>query len=201
VRASFALLLLALFACRKVPPPGPVHFAREEVTLDIRPGVLEVRGNYHFTCSATDRLVAVISYPFPVDSANLYPDSIVIAGAGHDRNPPGISGRVPSPAYRYERSDTAVSFRMRFRPGEEDSFFAYYRQPLRTNSARYIVTTTRKWQRAIDLAQFLVTVPASFHDVKLTYKPDSVVKKDSTVSYYFAHRRFFPDTDIVVTWR
>jgi hypothetical protein len=90
---------------------------------------------------------------------------------------------------------------MQFRPGAEDSFFAYYRQPLKTNSATYIVTTTRKWKRPIDLARFRVTVPARLADVKLTYKPDSVKKADSTTSYFFTRKRFYPDKDVTVTWR
>lgn len=151
--------------------------------MDVRPGVLEVRGMYHFTCSAQEPLVASVFYPFPVDSTHLYPDSIDIRQHG------------------FQKQDSGVSFRMRFRPSIEDSFFAYYRQPLRVNSATYIVTTTRKWNRPIDLARFRVTVPADFRDVKLTFKADSVAKSDSVVTYYFARKRFFPDRDVTVTWK
>lgn len=175
--------LLAIATCRKAAPESPVHFAREEITIDVRPGTLEVRGMYHFTCSGEQTLAATMSYPFPLDSTHLYPDSIEIRQHG------------------FQKKDSGVSFRMRFRPNEEDSFFAYYRQPLRTKSATYIVTTTRKWKRPIDLAQFRVTVPAGFKDVALTYKPDSIARTDSTISYFFARKRFYPDRDVTVTWR
>jgi hypothetical protein len=46
-----------------------------------------------------------------------------------------------------------------------------------------------------------VTVPAGFKDVKLTFKADSMLKSDSTVTYYFTRKRFFPDKDVTVTWR
>lgn len=151
--------------------------------MDVRPGTLEVRGIYHFQCSAKEPLVASLFYPFPLDSTHLYPDSIEIRQRG------------------FQRQDSGVSFRMRFQPDAEDSFYAYYRQPLRANAATYIVTTTRKWKRPINLAQFRVTVPASFKDVELTFKPDSVVKSDSTVSYFFTFKKFFPDKDVTVTWR
>jgi hypothetical protein len=180
---NFLCVLLAVTSCRKPGPTGPVHFAREEIAMDVRPGVLEVRGTYHFTCSAREPLVASMFYPFPLDSTHLYPDSIDIRQHG------------------FQKQDSGVSFRMRFRPNAEDSFFAYYRQPLRVNSATYIVTTTRKWNRPIDVARFRVTVPASFKDVKLTFKADSVVKTDSLVSYFFMRKRFFPDRDVTVTWR
>jgi hypothetical protein len=151
--------------------------------MDVRPGTLEVRGMYHFTCSAKEPLVASVFYPFPLDSTHLYPDSIDIR------------------QHAFERQDSGVAFRMRFQPNAEDSFFAYYRQPLKANSATYIVTTTRKWKRPIDIARFRVTVPAGFKDVKLTFKADSVVRTGSTVAHIFMRRGFFPDRDVTVTWR
>ena len=185
VRSPLCLLcgFLAIAACRKTAPESPVHFAREEITMDVRPGTLEVSGMYHFKCAAKEPLVASVFYPFPLDSTHLYPDSIDIREHG------------------FQRQDSGVSFRMRFPPEAEDSFFAYYRQSLRTNSATYIVTTTRKWKRPIDLAQFRVTVPAGFKDVKLTFKEDSVANSDSTVTYFFARKKFYPDKDVTVTWR
>ena len=151
--------------------------------MDVRPGTLEVRGMYHFKSSAKEPLVASVCYPFPLDSTHPYPDSIDIRQHG------------------LHRQDSGVSFRMQFRPAAEDSFFAYYRQPLKTNSATYIVTTTRRWNRPIDLAHFRVTVPAGFKDAALTFKPDSVKKSDSAVSYFFTRKKFFPDKDVIVTWR
>jgi hypothetical protein len=185
LRFWFAALcaLLVTATCRKSAPPSPVHFAREEIAMDVKPGTLEVRGMYHFTCSAKEPLVASVFYPFPLDSTHLYPDSIEIRQHG------------------FQKQDSGVAFRMRFRPEAEDSFFAYYRQPLETNSATYIVTTTRKWKRPIDLAQFRVTVPASFKDVGLTFKADSVTKSDSAVTYFFTRTKFYPDKDVTVTWR
>ncbi len=175
--------------------------------MDVRPGTLEVRGVYHFLSSSKDPLVASVFYPFPLDSTHLYPDSIEIRILNAERRAPNAG--TPDSGLRrsdfgvrtFTRQDSGVAFRMRFQPGAEDSFFACYRQPIKTNSATYIVTTTRKWKRPIDLAQFRVTVPASFMDVVLTYSPDSVAKTESTVSYFFARKRFFPDRDVVVTWR
>lgn len=186
--------------------------------MDVRPGTLEVRGMYHFQCSAKEPLVASVFYPFPLDSTHLYPDSIelrTLTAALSDRDrrgqrqTPNAGVRMPDSVVRrselavrsFTRQDSGVSFRMRFRPGAEDSFFAYYRQPLKTNSATYIVTTTRKWKRPIDLAQFRITVPAGFKKVNVTYKPDSVIGLDSTVRYFFTRKKFYPNKDVTVTWR
>ena len=150
--------------------------------MRVRPGVMEVRATYHFAVKTRQQLGAVISYPFFVDSANRYPDSVDIVG--HEFTP----------------NDTAVTFVMHFSPGGEDSFSAYYRQPLEAECARYIVTSTRRWQEPIDTARFRITVPVEFDDVDLSYRPDSVVWRESLVDYYFTQRRFWPDRDVIVTW-
>ncbi len=181
--ACWLLVSLPTTGCNKPEPAGPIHFAREEVALHVRPGTLDVGGMYHFTCTAPSPLVAGIFYPFPIDSTHLYPDSVEL------------------PGHRFTRADSGVSFRMKFQPGAEDSFFAWYRQPLKTNSARYIVTSTRKWRRPIDLAQFRVTVPASFQGVELSFRPDSMARTESTTTYFITRSRFYPDRDLVVTWK
>jgi hypothetical protein len=209
VACAAGAVLLAVVSCRKPAPVGPVHFAREEIAMDVRPGVLEVRGMYHFTCSASAPLVAAVFYPFPLDSLHLYPDSIELRTPTAELQTPNAGVRMPDSEVRrselavrsFTRRDSGVSFQMRFRPGAEDSFFALYRQPLKANSATYIVTTTRQWKRPIDVASFRVTVPAGFKDVELTFKPDSTRKSDSTVSYFFTRKRFFPDKDVTVTWK
>uniref|UniRef100_A0A7C4GB26 Uncharacterized protein n=1 Tax=candidate division WOR-3 bacterium TaxID=2052148 RepID=A0A7C4GB26_UNCW3 len=176
------LIVLVLFAGCTRPSPPPIHFYREEVALDVRPGMLRVQANYHFRSSAAQPVTAMILYPFPLDSNHAWPDSIVI------------------PGYGFRLADSGVTFVMKFSPGSEDSFQACYRQPLRGNSCRYIVTSTRKWKRPIDLARFRVDVPADLPGVRLNYRPDSITRTGSTVTYWFARRRFYPDRDVVVNW-
>jgi hypothetical protein len=184
------IVLLAVLGVLKPPsvlkrecPTDPLHFAREEIEMNVRPGYLEIGGMYHFTNTFKKPTSARIFYPFPLDSTLDYPDSIAL---------PGVD---------FERGDSGVFFRMPFTPQHEDSFFACYRQPLRGKSARYIVTTTRQWGRPIDVAQFRISVPREFLNVELSYKPDRIERNDSTVVYHFVRRRFYPDRDVIVTWR
>lgn len=171
---------LLLLACRGPERPA-LHFSREEVSLRVRPGTLEVAANYHFQWPGPDTVRARISYPFPLDSVHAFPDSVAFPGR------------------KFELADSAAGFWMRFRPRSEDSFQAWYRQPLRGNQARYIVTTTRQWQRPIDLARFRVEVPLSL-GARLNYQPDSTTTTDSSIVWYFARREFWPSEDIVITW-
>jgi hypothetical protein len=174
---------------RQSPTPTPgspaasIHFAREEIQMNVHPGAVEITGMYHFTNTLPNPAAALIFYPFPLDSFHAYPDSVSI------------------PGYVFERNDSGVSFKLRFRPQVEDSFLAYYRQPLRGRQARYIVTTTREWERPLDQARFRIVVPVDFKDVRLSYRPDAVNRSDSVVTYSLTKHGFFPDKDIIVTWK
>lgn len=161
---------------------GPIHFAREEIDITVRPGAVEVLGTYHFQYSGSDAVAAIISYPFPLDSNHAFPDSVCLFGR------------------RFSLTDTSARFVMRLVPGREDSFTAWYRQPLCGTQARYIVTTTRQWRRPIDRAQFRVTVPASLPGATVNYEPDSTRRTDSTLTWFFNRLGFYPAEDVIVSW-
>lgn len=178
--ATLLALAAGTAACSRSPS---VHFAREEVALAVRPDTVEVRANYHFKVRASRPFSALVFYPFPLDSFHSWPDSI-------------WTGGLP-----FQFADSGVMLRLDLPARGEDSLFVYYRQPHHGAEARYIVTTTRKWRRPIDLARFTVTVPAAFEDVALTHTPDSAARQAGAVTYYITRRAFWPDSDIVVRWR
>lgn len=178
---GLALGMGALVAsCSRAPS---VHFAREEVAVRVRPGSVEVTANYHFKVRAAKPFSALVFYPFPLDEFHAWPDSI-------------WTGGLP-----YEFADSGVTLKLNLPARDEESLRVYYRQPHRGNEARYIVMTTRKWRRPIDLARFTVTVPSEFDSVTLEYSPDSAVQSDSAVTYFITRRAFWPESDIVVRWR
>jgi hypothetical protein len=174
-------LVLTTQSCRR-QPQSPVHFAREEIEMKVHAGFMEIRGMYHFTFSGKEQLTGIMHYPFPLDSSHAWPDSVSIPGR------------------RFLGTDSGVSLKMRFTPGQEESLFVYYRQPVLRNTARYIVTTTRRWDRPIDQARFRVTVPRDLPGVRLNYEPDSTVLTDSTITWLFTRGPFWPSEDVIVTW-
>lgn len=174
-------LLLTILFCR--PSSLVVRFCREEVAITIHSGFVEVQGKYHIKSRAKNRILVQFFYPFPIDSTHPFPDAIVI------------------PGHEFTLTDSGVLFPMRFDPGKEDSFSVYYRQPIKENSCRYIVTTTRRWKRPIERAYFTITVPAEFKDVNLSFTPDSIQQSDTVTTCFVTFWRFYPAKDILITWR
>jgi len=87
-----------------------------------------------------------------------------------------------------------------FPPKAAKTFFAYYEQKLKGNTARYIVKTTRQWQRPLDLARFEITLPKNELNYKISYPADSIKEESSYQKIYFTRRNFFPKEDVIINW-
>jgi hypothetical protein len=197
IRPAIVVLItaLALVSCRsggpEPPAVGPLRFHREHVTVEASGGRTRVVGIYYFRNESDEPLTTMIKYPFPVDRNHMMPFRIrVWEQAEEGLEPLG-----------YVRADASVNWQMRFEPRGERVVRVEYVQEIKKNHAVYIVTTTRAWQRPIELAEFEFRMPAHFADVELSFKPDSVSVSEDTVVYYMRATDFLPDADLSVTWR
>ena len=187
--------VVALVACRGAEPmPAatmPLRFDREYVTVEPSQGRTRVVGLYYFRNESDEPLVTAIRYPFPVDRHHVMPFRIrVWAQKGEALEPLG-----------FVHTDSSVSWRMSFGPGEEKIVRVEYVQEIKKNHAIYIVTTTKEWGKPIRLAEFEFRVPAHLEDVQLSFTPDRAEVSGDTVIYYLRAIDFLPDADLTLTWR
>jgi hypothetical protein len=87
-----------------------------------------------------------------------------------------------------------------FPPKATKTFYAYYEQKLKSNTARYIVKTTRQWQRPLNLARFEITLPKNLSNYKISYPADSIKEENGQRKIYFTRRNFFPKQDVIINW-
>jgi hypothetical protein len=168
-----------------------VRFYREYVTVEPAAGLTRVSALYYFRNDADRAVEQAISYPFPVDRFHLYPRVVrvwEVTDAG--RRAMGFSHRRRS-----------VIWTMRFEPREEKIVRVDYTQDIRVPRAVYIVTTTRFWQRPIEIAEFEFRVPSALDSVRLSFEPDTRTVSGDTIVYYMRREQFMPDEDLVVTWQ
>lgn len=173
------------------PAPGPVDFFREDVTLAVSRGRLLVRGVYDFRNETGDTVEMAIRYPFPVDDAHTFPDSVLVSETRGDSARPVSAS--PSAA--------SVMWPMRFGPHETRRVTVEYGQDLHDNRAVYIVTTTAAWLRPIDRADFHIRIPEALEDVRISFAPDRVVDLGDTIVYHLRREAFLPESDLEITWR
>jgi hypothetical protein len=171
-------------------PQSPVRFYREYVTVEPAPDLTRVSALYYFRNGSDEAIEQAISYPFPVDRFHQYPRIVrVWEVTEKGLRPMGFSPRRRS-----------VLWMMRFGPREEKIVRVDYTQDISRPRAVYIVTTTKHWQRPIELAEFEFRVPSTLDSVRLSFEPDTTSVSGDTMVYYMRREQFMPDEDLVVTW-
>lgn len=149
-----------------------------------------VVGDYYFRSETDERCSILIHYPFPVSRRRLYP-RLVRAWEMVD----GAWRRIG-----YVRTPDGIDWRMRFDPGEEKLIRVEYVQEVREKRAFYIVTTTKAWGRAIDVAEFEFRLPAGLSGLRSSFVPDVTETRNDTLFMRMQRTDFLPDEDLCVSW-
>jgi len=169
---------------------SPIRFYREYVTVEPSRDRTRVTGLYYFRNDSDDALSVGILYPFPVDRHHLYPLRI----AAWEETDDGLR------PMGFSRESAGVRWAMDFSPREEKRIRVRYTQETKKPHAIYIVTTTQKWERPIELAEFEFRIPNSLEGATLSFEPDRSETQGDTLVYFVAWTGFMPDADLVVTW-
>jgi hypothetical protein len=166
----------------------PVEFVRERIAIDIEPEWVTVTGKYEFRCH--DRLGEQfrILYPFPVDEHHGFPEEITVSQPG---------GAAISCIG--DRKANAVRFAVNLLAKPE--FTVVYRQRITAPAARYILTTTAAWQKPLERAVFIVSLPESLQPVSFSYEPDRVRRVNKRKIFEIERRNFLPDRDLSIVWK
>ncbi len=194
------LAAMAASACADPPPRrGPVagglplQFDSELIRLYVAADSLEVDGIYRFLCNAPGIPEMTLFYPYPQDS--------LLGGA----RMVSLEARAPGKAWRAARfEETPLAHGGRWWVpldlGDSLEVRCIYRQALRTQYARYIVTTTRHWQRPLSRARFEIYLPESASPTRFSY-PFRPEREGDVLYYVYEAENFMPSEDIIVAWR
>ncbi len=166
----------------------PLDFVSETIDIVVGEGSFTVTGHYRLRFNDPSLRYMPLNYPFPVDAHMHFPERVTVTGNDSARELP----------VEEIRELNAVMFTVR--PAVSDSFTVTYTQKTEAARACYILTTTASWGEPLESAVFTVTVPESFRNVELSYKPDRMEKRGDTIVYTIDNTDFMPDRDLVITW-
>jgi hypothetical protein len=176
-----------------LPQGFSISFDSEWIRLAVIGDSLEVRGTYYLLCRQRTGVSVSLFYPFPVDS--------LLGGARMLSLTQSVGGTIASDI-KWVESHGAPGVRWRTPPcvGDTITIDTVYKQKLVTDYARYIVTTTREWQRPLKLARFEIRLPPGATPTEFSFPFEA--REDAAGRYYaFESRDFFPDRDVVVRWK
>lgn len=167
-----------------------IDFYKEDITFSLDDKFFKIDGLYWFCNKADQRAEQLIFYPFETSSPAAEIDSVSIYNSKDNKKEMvkdlslhGFKFMLELPA-----NDTVI-----YRIG--------YRQKIQGDSVKYILTSTKCWNKPLDDAEYKLIVPEQFEITKFSYKPDKVYNIDGKCIYYWHRYNFMPESDMTFHFR
>jgi hypothetical protein len=177
--------LFLLFVFSSAVSGQRADFYKEDITFRLDSTSFDVDGYYWFTNHSDKPVNSNIFYPFPnhpaesIDSIRLYNIS---------------AGKKVR--FKME-SGSGISFSLSIAPHDTALFQIGYRQKLKSDSAIYILKTTRGWGKPLQLAEYKLVVPDYLNIKRFSYPEDKTYKVMNYRIYYWKRETFMPDKDMI----
>jgi hypothetical protein len=162
-----------------------VEFFREDLTFRLEDGFFAVEGDYFFR-NTTDREVKKLLF-YPLPESKIYGDITSL----------NINLKGNSTSMITGSSEEGAAFKLKLGPGEEATYRINYVQKLRSNEARYIITTTRHWGKGLEFATYRLDCSASIFLDSISIIPDTIFMEKRRYHYLWDREDFMPEVDFI----
>jgi hypothetical protein len=195
-RLATSLLLASLLAAATAPAQRglPLRFESEVVRLLVAPDSVTVDGLYVMSCAPDAEGSTALFYPYPRDARLGGARSLELTV----RVRPDTAWRAAP--FREIADGRGARWQLPLSPGDTLEVHTVYKQALRANFARYIVTTTSGWEHPLRHARFEITLPENAEPVSFSF-PFERCDRDGRRVWCYEATGFRPDRDIDVSWR
>ena len=164
-------------------------FDAERIEIEVVGENCHITADYRFINNSEDAYRGLIYYPFAVDSELPFPDTVSVMNIGTELD------------IRFEQTSEGVRFPVRIAPMAALDFRVLYIQRTPASSFRYILKTTRQWNRPLSTADFYIHIPDQFELTNISLDPDSTIHNEGQTIIRISRQRFMPDTDLEIEWR
>ncbi|UCH78208.1 MAG: hypothetical protein JSU81_10870 [Candidatus Coatesbacteria bacterium] len=180
--------LAAAVAVGAAAAGATAQFRGEEVTITIAPPKVTVEGKYRFYNGDDEPCTLELKYPFARGPELGEPENVSVRDAAGENLPF---------SWKYHR----ITFEVVIPPQAEAEFSVLYEQPCRGCEYKYVLATTRNWQRPIAEATYAVDVPRQLAPLEGSYRLEEVASsREGVVRYELRREDFYPDVDLVLRW-
>lgn len=161
-----------------------INFFREDITFRLDGDYFRIEGFYWFSNRSDRAVTSEIYFPFPPHSGGRV-DSIQIYDLTKGRE-------------TWTREEEfGLAFIVHLEPADTSLFRIKYRQKLNSDSAVYILKTTKNWGKPLAVAEFKLIIPDSFVIKGFSYPPDQLYEIEKIKIYLWKREQFLPDRNMV----
>jgi len=160
-----------------------ISFFREDLDFRLSKEIFEVDGLYFFRNNTQQKIRQMLFYPFP--DIEKYGEIEYIS----------VSRENDTTSMLATQSAHGALFKVLINPGEEVAYRIKYGQKIKSNTAKYIITTTQKWEKPFELANYSLQFPEEILLDSISIVPDSVMKNPEITRYFWHRKNFMPVCD------
>ncbi len=164
------------------------RFLNEKIEITIGDQSCKIKGLYYFRNIKTSILKRTLYYPFVIDSCLVYPDTIKVLNHQNNENTSFVNTK------------SGIHFPIEIPPGKTVLYEVYYTQKILANKMEYILTTTQKWGKPLEKAEFIVNLPSKFELKFLSYEYDEKKEINNYYIYEIYKNNFMPKKNLIVEW-
>ena len=166
-------------------------FFREYISLELSTDCLEVNGVYQFRNNENKTIEMNLFYPFPQDAAY-----------GNTNNIYAFETTADSTINRLSKINSKGGLvRLIMKPRSEKTLYIGYVQKLLGNKAEYILTTTKKWNKALESSEIELIVPLEFVVEDISYQASDTIISEGKTHYFVRKINFMPEKNFVVRFK
>ena len=188
MRKLFFLLIISMPALYS--HAQKINFYKEEITFQLDRQSFQVSGDYYFRNETKSDISQFIFYPVYKDSLNPAFDTIWIFDYANNRALSFLN-----------KSDTGVFFHVKIRAGDSAQIKIYYRQQYKGNYVKYILTSTKTWEKPLESASYFVMADNDMGITAFAYPPKETIPFDKKTLYQWHLTNFMPDRDFEIQFK
>jgi len=166
-----------------------ISFFREKIKIIVQDSVCTVEGTYYFKNDSGEKIRKPLLYPFFVNDSMPCPEQAEVINFFDNKQIPFIKAK------------NAVSFHITLAPKSIAAYKVIYKQKTPFKMMRYILTTTKRWGRPFQIAEYEIQIPKKLKLIRSTINNLSKTVSGRWKKYYIRLEDFMPQKDLVIRWR
>lgn len=184
----FIYILFIFFYSFPLQTNKGFQFYKETIDFEIdKFGFFKVSGIYYFSNTENKKLSRPILYPFPTGKEFGEIDSLI------------INCNVENAISSIKQNKQGALFLLTIDKYSALKVDISYRQKIINNRAEYILTTTQKWNKALETADYSLTIPSDLIIDSLSYNAHNQTLQNEEQKYFWSFKDFMPSKNFTVT--
>ncbi len=165
-----------------------LNFYREKIIVELQDEFCIIKGTYYLKNSSFMNINCLLYYPFIINNEMSFPHKIKITNLKNQNN---IS---------FKSDNNGIYFSVNVLKDSISIYQIIYHQKIKNNRMEYILTTTEKWGKPFEYAEYIYKMPINYEVKYTSILPDETVIEGNTRILKCNKINFMPTKNLIIEW-